>query len=64
MRGAKQLWKCMSPAGKKWGICLFVETGWGAGQRGGAGDLVGRRASKAGGCKKEQRAFVSCLADA
>jgi len=43
---------------------LFAETGWGAGQRGGAGDLMGRRASNRGGCEKEQRTFVSFLADA
>ena len=42
-------------------MCLFAETGWGAGQRGGVGDLMGRRARKTGGCKKEQRTFVSCL---
>lgn len=70
MLGAKRLWKCMSSAGKrkikrrKKLMCVFVETGWGAGQWGGVEDLVGRRARKKGGCKKEQRTFVSFLADA
>lgn len=43
-------------------MCLFAETEWGAAQRGGAegtSSLVGKRASKTGGCKKEQRTFMS-----
>lgn len=30
---------------------VFAETGWEVGQRGGAGELAGRRAGGTGGCK-------------